>query len=223
MNFNNLEYVIGYKFNNKALLEQSLTHRSYCINHNERLEFIGDSILNFIISHILFKKNPKLNEGKMSYLRANLVNKYTLTKIANNIKLSDYLRLGDGELKSGGMYRSSILADAVEAIIGAIFIDSNFDIAYQVVEHHYNIILKDIDSIKTGKDAKTLLQEFLQKKKKQLPIYKVLSVYGEAHNQKFEVECYIYYLNISVKAINSTKKAAEQEAAALALELIKNS
>ncbi|AWD32552.1 Ribonuclease 3 [Candidatus Kinetoplastibacterium sorsogonicusi] len=217
MNIKNLEDILGYYFNNKKLLKIALTHRSFGAYHNERLEFMGDSILNFIISFLLFKKFPNLNEGKLSYFRANLVNKNTLLKIANDLKLSNYISLGEGELKSGGMFRSSILADTVEAIIGAIFIDSNFLNTLNIVENKYSSIIKDIDSFDNCKDSKTLLQEYLQKRKKILPNYKIISIYGKAHNQRFEIECSIDQLNIKTKAIGNTRKSAEQEAAKIAL------
>jgi ribonuclease-3 len=200
------------------LLEQALTHRSHGARHNERLEFLGDSVLNFVVAAMLFERYSKIDEGDLSRLRANLVKQASLADIAQRLELSQYLRLGEGELKSGGFRRPSILADTVEALFGAVFLDAGFDAARRVIVRQYQPVLASVDPKTLGKDAKTLLQEFLQGRKLALPVYTVVATHGAAHSQQFEVECAIPALEIKVMAPGASRRAAEQSAAKLALE-----
>lgn len=218
MSLATLETRLDYRFSDAALLEQALTHRSHSAHHNERLEFLGDSVLNFVVAALLFERFPKLDEGDLSRLRANLVKQASLAEIGQRLELSQHLRLGEGELKSGGFRRPSILADAVEAIFGASFLDGGFEVARKVIARQYQPVLSTMDPKTLGKDAKTLLQEFLQGRKLALPIYTVVATHGAAHSQQFEVECAIPSLEIKVMAPGASRRAAEQSAAKLALE-----
>ena len=211
---------IGYQFNNSALLAQALTHRSYSGNNNERLEFLGDSVLNFIIAHQLYLRFPKLPEGDLSRLRAQLVKESSLAEIAFDLNLGDQLKLGEGELKSAGWRRPSILADALEAIVGAVYSDGGFLNAEQLVLKLYTEKLENIDPKIIDKDAKSQLQEYLQGKKIELPEYSVLAIDGEAHAQTFKMQCVIAKLNISSIGEGSSRRIAEQQAAQSALERI---
>jgi ribonuclease-3 len=214
-----LETRLGYKFSAAKLLQQALTHRSHSAPHNERLEFLGDSVLNCAVAHLLFERYTKLDEGDLSRLRSNLVKQQTLYEIAQRIELAQYLRLGEGELKSGGFRRPSILADTMEALFGAIFLDGGFDRARLTIAKLYHPILETVDPQTLGKDAKTLLQEYLQGRKIALPTYNVVATHGAAHNQEFEVECLIPKLDIRVTGAGASRRAAEQAAAKKALEL----
>ncbi|HEU4622034.1 MAG TPA: ribonuclease III [Burkholderiaceae bacterium] len=209
---------LAHTFKNPALLEQALTHRSHSGVHNERLEFLGDAVLNCTIARLLFDRFSDIDEGDLSRLRANLVRQQSLYEIAQKLGLSDYLRLGGGELKSGGFRRPSILADALEALFGAIFLDSGFDAAFNAIARLYKPVLDTVNPKTLGKDAKTLLQEFLQSHHLALPLYSVTATHGAAHNQEFEVECAIPKLNVQVKGLGGSRRAAEQAAAKLALE-----
>lgn len=211
---------LGYEFNDLALLDHALTHRSAASKHNERLEFLGDSILSIIISDALFHQFPKATEGDLSRMRATLVCGKMLAEIGFEFKLGDYLKLGPGELKSGGFRRESIIADAVEAIIGAVYIDAELEVTRSLVLKWYQSRLEIIEPI-NQKDPKTLLQELLQGFKKPLPVYKVTDIRGEAHAQTFTIECYVEELRKPVVGIASSRRKAEQLAAAQALELIK--
>jgi ribonuclease-3 len=215
-----LESALDYQFRDGALLEQAVTHRSHSAHHNERLEFLGDSVLNFVVAALLFKRFSKIDEGDLSRSRANLVKQASLAEIAQKLSLSQYLRLGEGELKSGGFRRPSILADAVEAIFGAVFLDSGFESAQKVIARQYAPILVNIDPKTLGKDPKTLLQELLQGRKIALPVYTVIATHGAAHNQLFEVECSIAKLEITVTAGGASRRAAEQAAATLAIAAV---
>ncbi len=215
-----LESALDYQFRDGALLEQAVTHRSHSAHHNERLEFLGDSVLNFVVAALLFKRFGKIDEGDLSRSRANLVKQSSLAEIAQRLSLSQYLRLGEGELKSGGFRRPSILADAVEAIFGAVFLDSGFESAQKVIARQYAPILVNIDPKTLGKDPKTLLQELLQGRKIALPVYTVIATHGAAHNQLFEVECVIAKLEITVAAGGASRRAAEQAAATLAIAAV---
>lgn len=218
MSVSSLEQVLGYAFDNKALLELALTHRSLGARNNERLEFLGDSVLGTSVSALLFHRYGKLDEGDLSRVRANLVKQAALADIAQSLGLSQHLRLGEGELKSGGFRRPSILADTLEAILGAVYLDGGFEKAQTVIERLYEPILASVDPQTIGKDAKTLLQEFLQAHKMSLPLYAVLATHGAAHNQQFEVTCDIAQLEVHVQATGASRRAAEQTAAKLALE-----
>ncbi|QYJ85303.1 ribonuclease III [Shewanella mesophila] len=211
---------LGHEFNKLSLLEQALTHRSAASKHNERLEFLGDSILSIVISDALYHQFPKATEGDLSRMRATLVCGKMLAEIAKEFKLGDYLKLGPGELKSGGFRRESILADAVEAIIGAIYLDADLEACRVLVLNWYKTRLAVIEPI-NQKDPKTLLQEHLQGFKKPLPVYKVVNISGEAHAQTFTVECKIEQLDKAVVGIANSRRKAEQIAAAEVLERIK--
>jgi len=212
-----LEERLGYRFEKSDLLMQALTHRSHGKKNNERLEFLGDSILNCIVAEILFEKFSALDEGDLSRVRANLVKQQALYEIAQSLSLSDYLRLGEGELKSGGFRRPSILADTLEAIIAAIFLEAGFSKVREVLRRLYAQILENVDPRTLGKDDKTLLQEYLQGHQLPLPVYVVTATTGVAHNQQFEVECVVENLNIKVAGSGASRRAAEQSAAKLAL------
>ena len=215
-----LQTRLGHTFRNAALLQQALTHRSHSSLHNERLEFLGDSVLNCVVASLLFDKFSKIDEGDLSRLRANLVKQQSLYEIAQRLELSQFLRLGEGELKSGGFRRPSILADTLEALFGAIYLDSGFDAAREVIRSMYVPILQTVDPKTLGKDAKTLLQEYLQGKKIPLPQYNVVATHGAAHNQEFEVECLVPKLDIQVFGTGGSRRAGEQAAAKLALEAV---
>lgn len=215
-----LQKRLGHTFRNAALLQQALTHRSHSSVHNERLEFLGDSVLNCVVASLLFERYSKIDEGDLSRLRANLVKQQSLYEIAQRLELSQFLRLGEGELKSGGFRRPSILADTLEALFGAIFLDSGFDAARDVIRAMYVPILQSVDPKTLGKDAKTLLQEYLQGKKIPLPQYNVVATHGAAHNQEFEIECLVPKLDIQVFGTGGSRRAGEQAAAKLALEAV---
>lgn len=211
-----LEKRIGYQFSDFELLKQALTHRSALGQHNERLEFLGDSILSFAISTDLYKRFPKVDEGDLSRMRATLVCGKMLSKIGREFILSDCLILGPGELKSGGFRRDSIIADGVEAIIGAVFLDSNIDTANQLVLNWFESRLKTIEPGISQKDPKTRLQEHLQSRKQALPLYEVLDVKGEAHNQQFTMSCQIEGMP-SAQGKGTSRRKAEQIAAEVML------
>ncbi|PMS19417.1 ribonuclease III [Trinickia dabaoshanensis] len=213
-----LESRLRYEFRNAELLRQALTHRSHSASHNERLEFLGDSVLNCAVAALLYQRFGKLDEGDLSRVRANLVKQQSLYEIAQALNISDGLRLGEGELRSGGFRRPSILADAFEAILGAIFLDGGFDAAQTVIKRLYIPILDHIDPRTLGKDAKTLLQEYLQGHKIALPTYTVVATHGAAHNQQFEVECSVPKLDVKVSGSGASRRAAEQAAAKKALD-----
>lgn len=204
---------IGYRFNDPELLKRALTHRSYGAEHNERLEFLGDSVLNCAIALQLYRAFPQLTEGELSRLRASLVSQPSLAAVAGAFELGARLRLGEGELKSGGARRPSMLADAVEAVLGAILLDGGFDAACAAVETLFRDALSRVDPRTSGKDAKTLLQEHLQGRRMPLPRYSVIAVRGEAHDQLFEVECEIGELGIRARGEGTSRRSAEQEAA----------
>jgi ribonuclease III len=222
MDIDLLQSRLGHTFSNTALLQQALTHRSHSSLHNERLEFLGDSVLNCVIASLLFHRYTKIDEGDLSRLRANLVKQQSLYEVAQRLELSQCLRLGEGELKSGGFRRPSILADTLEALFGAIYLDAGFDAAYKVISTLFEPILEIVDPRTLGKDAKTLLQEYLQGKKIPLPQYNVVATHGAAHNQEFEIECLIPKLDIQVFGAGGSRRAGEQAAAKLALEAVQN-
>lgn len=204
---------LGYQFLNRQLIEKALTHRSASNHHNERLEFLGDAVLGMVIAKALFAKFPKVDEGQLSRMRSSLVKGKTLAVIAKEIELGDYIYLGEGELKSGGFRRASILADAFEAVIGAVYLDSGFDEANQLILKLYNKRLTELDPSEVTKDPKTRLQELLQSRRFSLPEYELLSVTGEAHEQTFEVVCVISEKSIKTVGTGSSRRNAEQLAA----------
>src|SRR3954464_10714379 len=218
MNLQLLQTRLGYTFRDPSLLQQALTHRSHSSVHNERLEFLGDSILNCVVASVLYERFTTLPEGDLSRLRANLVKQQALFEIAQKLELSQFLRLGEGELRSGGFRRPSILADTLEAVLGAVFLDGGFDAAQTVIKRLYVPILDHIDPRTLGKDAKTLLQEYLQGHKIALPTYTVVATHGAAHNQQFEVECTVPKLDVKVSGSGASRRAAEQAAAKKALD-----
>jgi ribonuclease-3 len=213
-----LQASLGYQFRDAALLRQALTHRSHGQPHNERLEFLGDSVLNCAVASLLYARYGRLDEGDLSRLRSNLVKQQSLYEIAQTLDLSRHILLGEGELRSGGFRRPSILGDAVEALFGAIFLDSGFERAQSVIHALYEPVLRTVDPRTLGKDAKTLLQEHLQGKKLPLPSYAVVATHGAAHSQTFEVECSVVKLGIQVLGSGGSRRAAEQAAARLALD-----
>ncbi len=217
-----LEAKLGYQFNDAELLTLALTHRSASSKHNERLEFLGDSILSFVIADELYRRFPKINEGDMSRMRATLVRGNTLAELGREFDLGDYLKLGPGELKSGGFRRDSILADAVEAIIGGIYLDSDIEKVREIILSWYLVRLEAIKPGVSQKDPKTRLQEFLQGKRSPLPVYEVTLIKGEAHNQEFTVSCDVAGIATPVIGKGTSRRKAEQAAAETALELLNN-
>ncbi|ELJ8875195.1 ribonuclease III [Vibrio parahaemolyticus] len=217
-----LERKLGYQFKDAGLINLALTHRSANSKHNERLEFLGDSILSFVIADDLYHRFPKVNEGDMSRMRATLVRGHTLAELGREFDLGDYLKLGPGELKSGGFRRDSILTDAVEAIIGAIYLDSDIEKVRSIVLSWYNSRLEAIKPGVSQKDPKTRLQEFLQGRRKPLPVYTVTNIKGEAHNQEFTVECEVAGVDKPVIGKGTSRRKAEQAAAETALEQLTN-
>jgi ribonuclease III len=217
MSIDSLQAQIGYQFKNLALINQALTHRSFAANNNEQLEFLGDGALNFIIAHQLYARFPKLPEGDLSRLRAQLVKESTLYEIAQILQIGELLKLGEGELKSAGWRRPSILADALEAFIGAVYLDGGHQAVEALVLKLYEQKLATIDPKIIDKDAKSLLQEHLQSKKIELPDYQVVNIEGEAHAQTFQVACSIARLNTQTIGEGTSRRAAEQDAARLAL------
>ena len=216
-----LQERLGYRFTQLALLQQALTHRSFSSDHNERLEFLGDSVLNLSVAHLLYEKLGELPEGDLSRVRANLVKQETLHQQALNLGLSGILRLGEGEMRSGGQKRPSILADALEAILGAVYLDAGYDTAHALVRRIFaNVDIKP-EMQAVAKDPKTELQEWLQARKMQLPIYRVVGTLGAAHKQTFDVECEVIDLNRCERGIGNSRRAAEQAAAAAMLETLK--
>lgn len=211
---------IGHVFRDPALLRRALTHRSFGADHNERLEFLGDSIINCLVALELYERFPGLSEGELSRIRANLVNQQSLQAIAREFGLGGQLLLGEGEVKSGGAQRPSILADAVEAIVGAVALDGGFPAAQQVVRRLFGAAVAAVDPGVSGKDAKTRLQEFTQGRGLPLPVYTLLGTHGQAHAQSFEVQCVIEKLGIRTEGRGGSRRAAEQEAAGKAIVLV---
>nr|WP_297458803.1 ribonuclease III [uncultured Halomonas sp.] len=211
---------IGHSFRDPGLLELALTHRSYGGDNNERLEFLGDSIVNFVIGEALFQRFPQAREGQLSRLRARLVKGQTLAELAREFSLGEHLRLGSGEMKSGGYRRDSILADGVEAVIGAIYLDAGMSVVKARVLSWYGTRLEAINLQDTQKDPKTRLQEFLQSRQAPLPRYTVVAVEGEAHDQTFTVECFVEMLDQHSTGVGASRRHAEQQAAEKALASI---
>ena len=217
-----LEARIGYTFTDRKLLERAVTHRSFASQHNERLEFLGDSVLNCVVGNALFLRDKHFTEGELSRVRANLVCEKTLAIIAAKIDVSSFLRMGEGEMKTGGAHRPSIMADAMEAIFGAVFAESGFEAAQKVILGLFDPILSSLSPEQLSKDAKTRLQEYLQGRHLPLPQYAVVNVTGAAHEQQFDCECRIAMLDIVTVGHAASRRAAEQNAATMALEVLKN-
>ncbi|WP_396588997.1 ribonuclease III [Bermanella sp. R86510] len=211
---------IGYDFKDIEFLQLALTHRSKGGTNNERLEFLGDSIVNFVVAEALFEKFPQAKEGKLSRLRAGLVRGTTLAELARDFDLGDFLLLGSGELKSGGFNRESILADAVEAIIGAIYLDSGLDVVRARILEWYGDRLDGLQLDDVVKDAKTRLQEYLQKNQSRLPKYEVMEISGQAHDQNFKVSCWVETLPEVTVGKGGSRRIAEQNAAQKALNAL---
>lgn len=207
-----LEKKLGYKFNDPKLLELALKHRSLGKNSNERLEFLGDSILNFVIAAELFRNYPKYLEGGLSRLRSNLVRKETLASLAKSFNLGEHLLVGESEKKSGGVNRSSILADTFEAIIGAVYLDSNIDTCNKKILEWYADKLSGL-KLTGQKDSKTQLQELMQAKKRPLPHYQIIATEGKMHEQIFHISCQVEGLDIKTIGSGNNKQKAEQDAA----------
>lgn len=213
---------LGYRFRDAGLLEMALTHRSMGSRNNERLEFLGDAVLSFVISAELYRRFGDVNEGTLSRLRASLVKGDTLALIALDLNLGDSLNLGSGELKSGGYRRESILADALEAIFGAVYLDSDIERARQLILELYEEKIDAVQPAANLKDPKTRLQEFLQARRLPLPTYSVTAMEGEAHEQTFTVSCAVEGLTEPTIAVAASRRKAEQAAAELALRALEN-
>lgn len=216
-----LTRVIDYVFSDTGLIETALTHRSAGSDNNERFEFLGDAILGFVIADELYNQFPQANEGELSRLRARLVKRDSLAKIARRVELGKYLSLGAGELRSGGHSRSSILADAVEALIAAVYLDGGYSEARRIILGLFTQELASLNDASQGKDPKTRLQELLQSRKLKLPDYTITEVSGEQHDQHFIVRCQVQELALETNGSGSSRRKAEQEAASMLLEKIK--
>jgi ribonuclease-3 len=211
---------LEYSFSDPDLLNEALTHRSFASKNNERLEFLGDGILNFVIADELFKLYPDVQEGDLSRLRANLVNKETLAEIAGELQLGEVINLGSGELKSGGFRRPSILADTVESILGAVYCDAGFDACGALIVRLYTSKLASPTDLQSLKDSKTQLQELLQSRHFELPSYQVTDISGKAHAQIFHVRCSIQQMEINANGEGKSRRKAEQIAAQSAISLV---
>ncbi len=216
-----LQKRLQHDFSNPRLLVQALTHRSFSSDHNERLEFLGDSVLNLAVAGLLYEVLSELPEGDLSRVRANLVKQDTLHKLAVDLGLPDLLRLGEGEAKSGGQKRPSILADALEAVLGGVYLDAGFEAASQLVRRLFKNVEINPQMQAIGKDPKTELQEWLQGRKMNLPIYRVVGTQGAAHKQTFDVECEIAEYRRAERGIGGSRRAGEQAAAAAMLAFVK--
>jgi ribonuclease-3 len=214
---------LDYQFNDPTLFELALTHRSRGAKNYERLEFLGDSILGFVVADWLYNEFPSLSEGKLSRMRSSLVRQETLAEVARSFQLSDYLILGEGEMKSGGFNRDSILSDTVESLIGAIYLDSDFRHARQFILSKFQSQFASISEKSHFKDSKSQLQEFMQKKGLELPIYEIIKSSGEQHEREFSVECRLPELNVLAEASALSRRLAEQKSAALVLEQLLDS
>lgn len=216
-----LEKVLNYTFNDPQILKVALTHRSKGGEHNERLEFLGDAVVNFVIAEILFQQFPKASEGELSRWRATLVNRDALAELAKQFDLGPYLLLGPGEIRSGGSERSSILSCTMEAIIGAVYLDSDFEVVREKILEWYQQMLQDLSPEESHKDPKTLLQEYVQSRRLALPVYRVDAIEGEAHQQLFTVSCQVSGIEEKSFGKGTSRRRAEQDAAAAMLALLK--
>lgn len=217
-----LQQRLQHVFSNSDLLDQALTHRSFGAGHYERLEFLGDSVLNLAVSDLLYQRLTQLDEGDLSRIRANLVKQETLHQLAVELGLPACIRLGEGEMRSGGKKRPSILADTLEALIGAVYQDAGFIAAQQLVHRLFKNVEINPNMAALGKDAKTELQEWLQGRKMKIPQYRVVATMGAAHQQSFDVECEIAELGLCERGIGGSRRAGEQAAAAAMLQTLKN-
>ena len=216
-----LQQRLQHAFSDPGLLVRAVTHRSFAADHNERLEFLGDSVLNLAVSDLLFQRLSALPEGDLSRIRANLVKQETLHQLAVGLGLPEVVRLGEGEVRSGGSRRPSILADALEAVIGAVYLDAGYAAAQALVHRLYQAVEINPQMQASAKDAKTELQEWLQARKLKLPLYRVVGTLGAAHRQTFDIECEVPDLNLSERGIGNSRRAGEQAAAAVMLQTLK--
>jgi len=216
-----LQQQLQHGFADLGLLQRALTHRSHSADHNERLEFLGDSVLNLAVAGLLYEQLGALAEGDLSRVRANMVRQETLHQLALDLGLSDVLRLGEGEARSGGHKRPSILADALEAVIGAVYLDAGYSAAEAVVRRLFRGVQINPQMAAAAKDSKTELQEWLQGRKLRLPVYRVVATLGAAHRQTFDVECEIAELGLTERGIGGSRRAGEQAAAAAMLAYLK--
>ena len=216
-----LQQRLQHSFAQPRLLQQALTHRSFSADHNERLEFLGDSVLNLAVSEMLYAALRDLPEGDLSRIRANLVKQDTLHQIAVELGLPDLLLLGEGEMRSGGQRRPSILADALEAVLGAVFLDAGYPLASALVQRLYEKVEINPQMQASAKDPKTELQEWLQGRKMKLPLYRVVATLGQAHKQTFDVECVVEEFKLIQRGIGASRRAGEQAAASAMLEVLK--
>ena len=216
-----LQSRLQHTFSRPELVKRALTHRSFSADHNERLEFLGDSVLNLAVSDLLFDRLESLPEGDLSRVRANLVKQDTLHQLALQMGLGDLINVGEGEIRSGGQKRPSILADALEAVIGAVHVDGGFAAAQALVHRLFKAVEINPHMDAIGKDAKTELQEWLQGRKMRLPLYRVVGTLGMAHKQTFDVECEITELGLAERGIGGSRRAGEQSAAAAMLQTLK--
>ena len=217
-----LQQRLPYQFVNPDLLTLAVTHRSFSADHNERLEFLGDSVLGVCVADMLYERLSALPEGDLSRVRANLVRQDTLHQLAVKLGLADVMRLGEGEMRSGGQKRPSILADALEALLGAVYLDGGFSAARDLVHRLYRSVEINPAMDAIGKDPKTELQEWLQGRRMKLPLYKVIATIGAAHQQTFDVECEVAELRLSERGIGGSRRAGEQSAAAAMLQTLKS-
>ena len=218
-----LQRRIGHRFGDPRLLTRALTHRSFGADHNERLEFLGDAVLSLAISHLLFERFGGSDEGDLTRVRAHLVREDSLYKVALQLSLPEVLNLGEGEARGGGAQRASILADALEALIGATFLDGGFDAARTLVKGFFGEVIANTDAGSWSKDAKIELQEWLQARRLPVPIYRILATRGQAHAQTFEVECAVPALSLAETGEGRSRRVAEQEAARRMLDALKAS
>ncbi|MCP5282741.1 MAG: ribonuclease III [Rhodoferax sp.] len=217
-----LQQRLQHVFSNPDLLDQALTHRSFSADHYERLEFLGDSVLNLAVSDLLYQRLSLMAEGELSRIRANLVKQETLHQLSVELGLPACIRLGEGEMRSGGKKRPSILADVLEALIGAVYLDAGFIAAQQLVHRLYRNVDINPTMAALGKDPKTELQEWLQGRKMKIPQYRVVATMGAAHQQSFDVECEVADLGLCERGIGGSRRAGEQAAAAAMLQTLKN-
>ncbi len=217
-----LSKALGYTFNNEALLEQALTHRSAAKQHNERLEFLGDAVLGMVVADALYQAFPDVPEGKLTRMRSTLVKGETLAELAREANVGELVKLGQGELKSGGHRRSSILADAMEAVLGAIYLDAGLETVRAVILNLWDERINALNPNEHPKDNKTRLQEFLQSRRQPLPIYDVVNISGKDHAQTFDVSCTVSQVDMPVIASGNSRRKAEQQAAKLMLEKLEN-
>ena len=216
-----LQQRLGYRFSQPELLRRALTHRSFSAEHNERLEFLGDAVLSLAISGLLYERHADSDEGDLTRVRAHLVREDSLHRVALGLGLPEVLRMSEGELRGGGQQRPSLLADALEAVIGAVFLDGGFAPAHALVQGLFGEVIQATEVESWSKDAKTELQEWLQARKLPVPAYRITATRGQAHNQTFEVECAVAALGLAECGEGKSRRTAEQEAARRLLDALK--